>query len=104
MPFQELKRRLLSRKLELELQVAAIERDFAMGRSADTSEQAQERENEEVLNAIEQKDLFELKQIEQALTRIEDGSYEQCARCGANINVKRLKIIPFTEHCIKCAK
>lgn len=104
MPFQELKRRLLSRKLELERQVAAIERDFAMGRSADFSEQAQERENEEVLNAIEQKDLSELKQIEQALARIEEGSYDQCARCGENINIERLKIIPFTNHCIKCAQ
>ena len=104
MPFQELKRRLLSRKLELERQVAAIERDFAMGRSADFSEQAQERENEEVLNAIEQKDLSELKQIEQALARIEEGSYDQCARCGENINIERLKIIPLTNHCIKCAQ
>jgi DnaK suppressor protein len=104
MPFQELKRRLISRKVELERQIAAIERDFAMGRSADFSEQAQERENEEVLNAIEQKDLLELRQIEQALIRIEEGSYDQCARCGANINVERLKIIPFTENCVKCAK
>lgn len=104
MPFQELKRRLLSRKLELERQVAAIERDFAMGRSADFSEQAQERENEEVLNALEQKDRLELQQIEHALARIEQGTYDQCARCGENINVERLKIIPFTERCIKCAK
>ena len=38
MPFQEFKSRLLARKLELERQVAAIERDFAQGRSADFAE------------------------------------------------------------------
>jgi len=104
MPLQELKRRLLSRKLELEHQVTAIARDFAQGRSANFSEQAQQRENEEVLNALEEKDRLELRQIERALTRIEHGTYDKCANCGAVINAERLNIVPFTELCIQCAK
>lgn len=103
MPLQELKRRLLTRKLELEHQVAAIERDFAQGRSANFSEQAQERENEEVLNALEEKDRQELLQINRALSRIEQGTYSTCANCGEVIKAERLNIIPFTELCIECA-
>lgn len=104
MPLQELKRRLLSRKLELEHQVMAITRDFAQGRSANFSEQAQQRENEEVLNALEEKDRIELRQIDRALARIEQGTYDKCATCNAVIKAERLNIVPFTEFCIQCAQ
>lgn len=104
MSFQEFKSRLLARKLELERQVAAIERDFAQGRSADFAEQATERENDEVLSAIEQKDRQELAQINRALGRMELGTYDKCAQCGEAIKLARLTTIPFTELCIRCAK
>lgn len=104
MAFQEFKSRLLARKLELERQVAAIERDFAQGRSADFAEQATERENDEVLSAIEQKDRQELAQINQALARMEQGNYDKCAHCGEAIKLARLNVIPFAELCVRCAK
>ncbi|WP_423186976.1 TraR/DksA family transcriptional regulator [Alishewanella sp. d11] len=103
MPLQELKRRLISRKLELEHQVTAIARDFAQGRSANLTEQAQQRENDDVLTALDEKDRLELRQIDRALSRIEHGTYDKCANCGAVISAERLNIVPFTESCIRCA-
>ncbi len=42
--------------------------------------------------------------IEQALERIEDGSYGTCEECGATIPKARLNAIPYTPHCIRCAE
>ena len=45
-----------------------------------------------------------LEAIESALERIEDVTYGQCAECGASIKKARLKAIPYTAFCIKCAE
>jgi DnaK suppressor protein len=46
----------------------------------------------------------ELNQIDQALNRIEAGSYGICFICGAPISIKRLEIVPETTLCRRCAK
>ena len=40
--------------------------------------------------------------INQALTRIEDGTYGICEVCGGEISIKRLKARPVTTCCIGC--
>ncbi len=44
-----------------------------------------------------------LELIEDALERIESGTYGSCTECGARIPKTRLNAIPYTPHCIKCA-
>ena len=44
-----------------------------------------------------------LEMIEEALERIEDGSYGICAECGSAIPKTRLNAIPYTPYCVKCA-
>ena len=44
-----------------------------------------------------------LAQIEAALERIEDGVYGSCTECSGKIPKMRLKTIPYTPHCVKCA-
>ncbi|MHB8969056.1 MAG: TraR/DksA family transcriptional regulator [Pirellulaceae bacterium] len=41
--------------------------------------------------------------IEDALERIESGTYGACVECGGRILKTRLHAIPYTPHCIKCA-
>ncbi|MFO7654429.1 MAG: TraR/DksA family transcriptional regulator [Candidatus Krumholzibacteriia bacterium] len=43
-----------------------------------------------------------LYHIEQALVRIEDGSYGKCEECGVNIGLDRLRALPYTRLCIDC--
>ncbi|PID78769.1 molecular chaperone DnaK [bacterium DOLJORAL78_65_58] len=43
-----------------------------------------------------------LYNIEEALTRIEDGTYGKCQGCGGNIALPRLKSLPFARLCIEC--
>lgn len=46
--------------------------------------------------------LDELKQIEEALKKIKDGSYGICDMCGVNIPLGRLKAKPFAKFCTEC--
>jgi DnaK suppressor protein len=43
-----------------------------------------------------------IKKIQEAIERIEDGSYGICEECGEEISVPRLKARPVTTLCIKC--
>ena len=44
-----------------------------------------------------------LQEIEKALERVEEGSYGFCIQCQGKIPKTRLKAIPFTPYCVKCA-
>ena len=43
-----------------------------------------------------------LVQVEQALTRLDKGTYGICERCGSEIDFARLKAIPYASLCIRC--
>lgn len=43
-----------------------------------------------------------IKKIDQALDRIEDGTFGFCERCGEEIGEKRLQARPVTTYCINC--
>jgi RNA polymerase-binding transcription factor DksA len=40
--------------------------------------------------------------IQEALRRIEAGTYGACERCGGTIALERLEAIPYTRHCVTC--
>jgi DnaK suppressor protein len=60
-------------------------------------------DQEFTLGLIENEQLT-LEQINQALTRIENGSFGTCQECGEPIARTRLQAIPYTPHCIECAR
>jgi len=43
-----------------------------------------------------------LKKIEDAIERIDQGTFGICDRCGEEINIKRLEARPVTTMCIEC--
>ena len=47
---------------------------------------------------------FEIKRIDAALKRIEDGEFGCCNNCGENIPLKRLEVSPSTPLCLDCAE
>jgi DnaK suppressor protein len=100
-----LRQRLLDMKSELQRRLRSIDRDIRHeGMSADWSEQASERENDEVLESLGSNSEKELRMIEQALRRIEDGSYFRCDNCGEKIPEARFELLPFTPYCVSCAE
>jgi DnaK suppressor protein len=44
-----------------------------------------------------------LKKLERALERMDDKNFGKCMRCGEDIPFGRLKFMPYTTKCVKCA-
>jgi len=53
-------------------------------------------------SAINNQQLKELQEIEEALKKIEDGTYGICEMCGEPIRKLRLKVKPYAKYCIVC--
>jgi DnaK suppressor protein len=45
-----------------------------------------------------------LELINEALARMEKGTYGQCVECAEPISRPRLQAIPYARHCIRCAR
>lgn len=45
-----------------------------------------------------------IAEIQAALDRVDQGEYGICQTCGAKIDPERLKIVPCTTECAKCAR
>jgi RNA polymerase-binding transcription factor DksA len=41
--------------------------------------------------------------IRSALTRLENGTYEECSMCGKPIDPRRLVALPTTATCLRCS-
>lgn len=66
---------------------------------ADDGSNVYERER---LLTIEQEMRDRVTAINDALQRMDDGTYGTCARCGKSIPIARLDIMPFAEYCVEC--
>ncbi len=59
--------------------------------------------NENIVeNAIGSQQDVELSEIEEALHRIEEGTYGICDMCEEPIGMQRLKVKPHAKYCIEC--
>lgn len=45
-----------------------------------------------------------LELVNEALLRLEQGTFGLCGECGEPISKPRLQAIPYTRHCIACAR
>ncbi|MCW8901755.1 MAG: TraR/DksA family transcriptional regulator [Gammaproteobacteria bacterium] len=98
------KQQLLSRKDDITDRINAIDKDIKHeGMSPNWTEQATERENDEVLESLGIASEQELLMINNALKRIESGEYFVCSMCGEEIPPSRLELLPFSSHCVNCA-
>lgn len=60
--------------------------------------------NQQITFNMRQRELVKLRSIDEALNRIENGTYGECEECGEEIGFKRLKNQPFTNLCITHAE
>lgn len=51
---------------------------------------------------LRDRELILLKKIDKTLTKIDDGEFGVCERCGEDIGLKRLEARPVAELCIRC--
>ena len=43
-----------------------------------------------------------LQLLDRAIARVRDGAFGVCIRCGAEIPIKRLEIVPVSPYCVAC--
>ncbi len=88
--------------------LAEIQHDLKQGREAskdegmDTYDLASEERDREISFLLTDRDRGKLQAIEDALDRVDDGSYGICESCEAEIAEGRLVAMPFTRLCVQC--
>lgn len=68
----------------------------------DMADMASNAYTKEFLLSLSDSERSMLKDIQEALERIEDGSYGVCQECEEPINAKRLDAIPWARLCVPC--
>ncbi len=67
-------------------------------------ESAERIEAYETLLPIEHTLETRLKKVNRALEKIDNKDYGKCEKCGGDIKVKRLEIVPEARLCLKCGR
>ena len=101
--YEDMKIKLEVKRDELEERLGRIRISKRKEHDKDFSEQASERENDEVVDILGENIMKELEQIENSLKRMENNEYNICASCKGIIKDERLFALPYTSLCIECA-
>lgn len=85
-----------------------VERTEDYGREADRdvsqdpADKASNSYTKELLFSQSTNERNTLKLIEEAIDRVEEGTFGDCLNCGQEIKPKRLEAIPWAPYCIDC--
>jgi RNA polymerase-binding transcription factor DksA len=104
--YDEVRQNLISMLEELDERLTTITNDVRHTNEEiekDWEEQATQNENNDVQDFLGNSARIEIDAIKQAISRIDSGDYDTCHTCGETINPERLKAVPFSIQCIKCA-
>ena len=103
MAYEALRAQLEESLATLQDRMQKVRKDVTREHSDDSAEQAQERENDEVIDAIGNETALSVRLIRSALDRMDDGTYGQCEQCGEDIAPDRLEVVPEADRCVRCA-
>ena len=100
-----IKQTLIARRAELVGRLERVNRDVTHVNKPlepDFAEQAVERENDQVLDALGEGLRAEISRIETALGRLDQGDYGICESCGRGIPPGRMEALPDARRCLEC--
>ncbi|HEX3556125.1 MAG TPA: TraR/DksA family transcriptional regulator [Thermoanaerobaculia bacterium] len=103
--YQALRQRLQNQRDEI---LNMYKQDLRAGQESaddgteDIVDRANNAYNRELMFSLSDTERTTLLQIENALRRMEEGSYGRCANCGQNIHILRLEAVPWARFCIDC--
>jgi DnaK suppressor protein len=78
------------------------EREGNKDEGMDTYDLASEERDREINFILSDRERVKIKQIDDALERMEDGSYGVCESCGLEVAEERIAAMPFTRLCRDC--
>jgi DnaK suppressor protein len=79
-------------------------RSISETREAELEEEAQQERDARVLERLDEQQERRLRHIDDALARIEAGTYGNCANCHGPIGEERLRSTPTTTICRECSE
>lgn len=88
---------------ELSDHLQRVKKDLDQPLPADLNDQAIDLEDDEVLERIGRAHQQEIRLLNAALTRIENGTYGVCQTCGDPISQDRLEAVLYAPICKECA-
>lgn len=68
----------------------------------DIVDRANNAYNRELMFSLSDAERNTLLQIENALRRMDEGTYGRCSNCGQNIALPRLEALPWARFCVDC--
>jgi RNA polymerase-binding transcription factor len=77
-------------------------REGAKDEGMDTYDLASEERDREISFILTDREREKLNAIQEALERVDDGSYGICESCESEIAEGRLGALPFTRLCVNC--
>lgn len=86
---------------EIESELKA-EREGNKDEGMDTYDLASEERDREINFILSDRERVKIKQIDDALLRMEDSTYGVCESCGLEVAEERLAAMPFTRLCRDC--
>jgi DnaK suppressor protein len=101
----DLRQNLLEMKNKLVAEIDSelkAEREGNKDEGMDTYDLASEERDREINFILSDRERVKIKQIDDALLRLEEGSYGVCESCGLEIAEERLEAMPFTRLCRDC--
>jgi len=96
---------LLKMREELVREIARRSRETAVSGVSDIGDildSVSEERTRELDMILTDREKQKLKQIDDALDKIEENTYGLCEECGVKIPRARLKVVPFAKHCVEC--
>lgn len=103
--YKSIQKKLLQMREELLSEISSnmkMESNVLKSEIGDLYDLASRERERELSLLLGEKDRRKLTLIDQALHRIEDGTFGVCESCGEKIAKGRLLALPFTQLCIVC--
>lgn len=79
-------------------------RELDAEREAEIEERAQDDRMARTLIQLSDHDQRAIAEIDEALARLDDGTYGICETCGVDIPIERLRAVPTSRRCVDCQR
>src|ERR1700677_3543475 len=104
MNIEHFKRRLLDKERELRTNIARLEEEARDSGDAEVRDSIDDATSSQGTSESLQEETLEsrtLIQVQDALKRIEAGTYGKCTACGRQIEAARLEAVPWAAYCLE---
>ena len=104
MNIERFKQRLLDKERELRSVITRLEGEARVSGEPEVRDSTDDATSSQNTSESLQEDMVAsqiLGQVQDALRRIEDGTYGTCIACGRQIEAARLEAIPWAQYCLQ---